>query len=72
MAYQETAPNSTGSEGSGYDAGHDGSRLKTQDMPNTRTNGYITNRYAGPVTGGKMGMKEKHREEKIHGNDYGV
>lgn len=70
--YSETAPNSTGSESSGYDSGHDSTRLKSQDMPNTRTNGYMTNRYAGPVTGGKMPMKEKPRTEKVHGDDYGV
>ncbi|HLT42780.1 MAG TPA: hypothetical protein VKZ95_08760 [Sphingobacteriaceae bacterium] len=70
--YQETAPNSTGSEGTSYDSGHDKGRLNSQDMPNTRMNGYITNRYAGPVKGGQMPLKEKHREEKLHGGDYGV
>ncbi len=74
---QSLAPNSTGGhmDDMPYDAS-DGGKVKRQIAPNTRMNGYITNRYAGPGSNkGSVkvkGKSEHHKQEDEAGNDYGV
>lgn len=74
---QNLAPNSTMGkmDDMGY-TGDDHSRLKGQEMPNTRMNGYITNQFAGPHSkkgAVKMKGKSEHiKQEDEVGKDYGV
>lgn len=74
---QSLAPNSTqeAMDDLPYDA-HDRGRISKQEMPNTRMNSYVTNKYAGPHQkdkGVKHKGKEEHaKEEDEVGNDYGL
>lgn len=73
---QSLASNSTMGGREGYESGHDTKRLSSQEMPNTRMNGYVTNMYAGPGShkgSVKMKGKSEHsKQEDEVGRDYGV
>lgn len=74
---QAMAPNSTQEpmDDLPYDA-KDRSRITAQEMPNTRMNSYVTNKYAGPHQKDKnikhKGKIEGKSSEDEFGSDYGL
>lgn len=75
---QSLAPNSTygGDMDDMGDTTSDHSKLRGQELANTRMNGYMTNAYAGPHAHkgpAKVKGKSEHiKQEDELGDDYGV